>query len=64
VLLGLLVAYLAAPRIADLLFDVPARDPWVMGGVAAALLAVAALASLLPALRTARIDPARVLRRE
>jgi predicted permease len=64
VVLGRLGAYLAAPRIADLLFDVPARDPWVMGGVAAALLAVAALASLLPALRTARIDPARVLRRE
>jgi putative ABC transport system permease protein len=40
------------------------RDPLVFGGVAIALLAVAAAASFLPAQPAARVDPAVALREE
>jgi predicted permease len=64
VVLGVLIAYLAAPRIDGLLFDVSARDPAVMVAAAVTLLAVAALASLVPAVRATRVHPATVLREE
>lgn len=47
-----------------LLFQVDARDPGIFGLVAAAVLATALLASLIPALRATRIDPARTLRED
>lgn len=43
---------------------VVAHDPGVLAGAAAVLAAATALATLLPALRAARLDPARVLREE
>ncbi len=64
VVLGLGVAYLAAPYAKDLLFEVSARDPWVFGGVAAALMAVSGLASVVPGLRATRADPIEALRAE
>ena len=45
-----------------LLFGVTPLDPAVYGGVAAALAAVALLASLLPVLRASRVDPMVALR--
>jgi predicted permease len=45
-----------------LLFETSARDPRVLAGVAGALLVVATLASLVPARRAARVDPAVALR--
>ena len=50
--------------LAPLLFDVPARDPWVFAIVGATLLLVAVLASLLPAWRASRVDPSVALRVE
>ena len=64
VAIGLLVAAAAAPRLAPLLFDVPARDPVVFGVVAAILVAVAAVAALGPAARANRVDPVEALRAE
>ena len=53
----------ASSRLVEgLLFGVPPGDPLTLAGVAAALLAVALVASWAPATRAARIDPARALR--
>jgi putative ABC transport system permease protein len=60
-----LVAALAANRfIGSLLFQVKPFDPMVYATVTLALVAVAAVAALLPATRAAHTDPARVLREE
>jgi putative ABC transport system permease protein len=61
---GLGIALMAAPRIAPLLFNQPARDPVVFGAVTGALLLVAVIASIIPAIRGARVDPNGVLRAE
>jgi putative ABC transport system permease protein len=56
---------LAAGRIlSSLLFQVSARDPLTIGGVALVLLAVAAIAALAPARRATRVDPMKALRFE
>jgi ABC-type lipoprotein release transport system permease subunit len=60
--IGLVVALGAARLVEPLLFRVPARDPAVLAGVALALLAVAAAATLVPAWRATRVDPAVALR--
>ncbi len=61
---GLLVASAATHLIRDLLFNVSPRDPAVFAAVAAGVLAVATLASLWPALRASRVNPAEALRAE
>jgi putative ABC transport system permease protein len=48
----------------SMLFGVGARDPLTFAGVAAALFGVALLATMLPGLRAARVDPTQALRRE
>jgi putative ABC transport system permease protein len=62
--LGLVAALVAARWVADLLFDVPARDPVTLGTVAVVLLLVAFAASLVPAWRAARVNPQVALRAE
>jgi ABC-type antimicrobial peptide transport system permease subunit len=64
VALGLAVTWFAAPRIADLLFEVSPREPAVLAGVAALLLLVSIAASLAPGLRATRVDPMEALRSE
>lgn len=61
---GGIIALAAAHWIQPLLFQQPARDPLVIGAVAATLILVATAASLLPALRATRADPNRTLRSE
>ncbi|HEU4564416.1 MAG TPA: ADOP family duplicated permease [Gemmatimonadaceae bacterium] len=61
---GLALALAAAPRIATLLFETPARDPLVFGAVALTLLAAASVATLQPAIRATRVDPTEALRNE
>jgi predicted permease len=46
----------------DYLWGVSGRDPWTYLGVAALLLLVSIVASLLPALRILKVDPAQTLR--
>ena len=60
--LGTAGALLSSRFIAGLLFDTSPRDPVILSGVAASLLAIAALASLVPAWRAARVDPNEALR--
>jgi ABC-type lipoprotein release transport system permease subunit len=61
---GLLAAPAATRGLASLLYGIPRID-WVTYTAAAVLiLAVATLASWLPALRAARLDPSDALRRD
>jgi predicted permease len=61
---GLALAWLLAPFLSDLLLDVTPQDARVFAAVSVVLVAVSLLASLLPALRAARIEPSRALRVE
>jgi len=63
-LAGLAVALFAAHVLASFLYQTSARDPWVLIGSVAALSLIASAASLVPAVRAARIDPIRALRTE
>jgi ABC-type antimicrobial peptide transport system permease subunit len=62
ILIGGAVAALAGKWVGPLLFDVSPTDPAVFTFVAVVLLMVAALASMIPALRAARVDPTAALR--
>jgi putative ABC transport system permease protein len=59
---GLALAVIGSGYIADLLYGVSSRDPLVFITVAAGILSLATIASLLPAWRVSRIDPAVALR--
>ncbi len=64
VALGLLVATPATRFVSGLLFGVEPLDLTNLLGVAGTLVAVAALACLVPAVRAGRLDPVQVLRDE
>src|SRR6516165_4845711 len=64
VLAGLALAYGLTRALASLLFGVKANDPLAYVGVVGVLMAVAAVAALIPARRATRIDPAIALRYE
>jgi predicted permease len=61
---GLFLAMAATPRIEPLLYRVSPADPVSIAGAALFLIAVAVLASLIPALRATRVDPLLALRQE
>jgi len=62
--LGLLAAVAATRVLRDMLYETRPLDPWVFAAVTATLLAVAAVACLLPAWRASRVDPIQALRTE
>ena len=64
VAIGTGLALLAGRWVSDLLFDVSPHDPFVFTVVALTLVAVAAAATWLPALRASRVDPNVALRAE
>jgi predicted permease len=64
IVLGLTGAYLLSRYMTTLLFDVEPTDPIVYAAVSGVLIAVALLASYLPARRAAKIDPLVALRDE
>jgi putative ABC transport system permease protein len=64
VAIGLAGAFLIARSLTTLLFDIRPGDPLTFVSTAVLLLGVAALASFIPALRAARVDPMVALRRE
>ena len=62
--LGLAAAYLLSRLVANLLFGVSAHDPLTFALGGGVLLVVALCASLIPALRAARVEPVAALRAE
>ena len=64
VVLGALAALSLGRFLSALLFGVDAADPVTFAAVALLLVAIALLASIVPAVRAARLDPASVLRSE
>jgi putative ABC transport system permease protein len=61
---GIVAALAFARFISGMLFEVSPSDPVTLGGVVVLVVAVAALAALLPAWRASRVEPMRVLREE
>jgi putative ABC transport system permease protein len=61
---GLVAALAASQLIKSLLFGVTPRDPITMLATPAVLVAIAILASVVPAIRAARVDPMIALRAE
>ena len=59
---GLVLAGVASRYMTDLLYAVSPRDPLVFAAVAAGILTIATIASLLPAWRVSAIDPVAALR--
>jgi putative ABC transport system permease protein len=57
-------ALIATRLMGSLLFGISAPDPLTFSSMAALLLAVALIASLIPARRAATVDPMRVLRNQ
>jgi len=62
--IGLVGALGLSRLISSLLYGIAPYDPLTLGGVTLGLLVVAAVASWLPAMRAARIDPIEALRSE
>jgi predicted permease len=62
--IGLLGAYASQKLTSGLLFGISPVDPGTFAGGAALLLAVAAVASVIPGMRVMRIDPSEVLRQD
>ena len=60
--LGLIVAFLLTRVLASLLFGISATDPITFIGISLVILAVAILASYIPALRATKVDPIIALR--
>jgi ABC-type antimicrobial peptide transport system permease subunit len=61
---GLIAALLASRALESFLYGTSPRDPWILAGSVVALALIASAASLLPALRAARIEPMAAIRCE
>jgi ABC-type lipoprotein release transport system permease subunit len=64
VVIGWTAAFVLARVLSSMLFEVPPRDPIAFVAAPLLLIAVAALASMAPALRASRVDPSVALRVE
>jgi putative ABC transport system permease protein len=64
IIVGLIAAFLLTQLMQSLLYEVRPSDPWTFVTVSLALIAVALLASALPAFRATRVSPLIALRTE
>jgi ABC-type antimicrobial peptide transport system permease subunit len=64
VTIGVAVALLATRTVESFLFQTTRNDPMTLGAVAAVLAVAGCMAAIVPAMRAARVDPARSLRTE
>lgn len=62
--IGLSSAYLAGRAVASRLYEVQASDPVILVGATLVVTLIAIAATAVPALRSSRVDPSRVLRPE
>jgi putative ABC transport system permease protein len=62
--IGITAAYLVGRVVASRLFEVRASDPSILAGATLIVTAIALLATAIPALRSSRVDPSKVLRPE
>jgi ABC-type antimicrobial peptide transport system permease subunit len=62
IVIGLAASFALARFVTSLLFGVGGADVVTFGGVAIVLIAVAALATYLPARKASRVDPVEALR--
>jgi len=62
--IGLALSYAAGRLIASRIYAVRANDPWILGAAAAVVVVIALLATMVPAYRASRLEPARALRPE
>jgi len=62
--LGLGIGYLLGPMMSELFFNVTPTDPVVFGLTTTVLFVTGIVASLVPALRAASVDPLAALRAE
>jgi ABC-type antimicrobial peptide transport system permease subunit len=62
--LGLVTALLSSQALKTFLYGTSPRDPWVLSLSLVVLCLVAAIASIIPAIRAASVDPMRALRTE
>ena len=62
--IGLVLAFALAHGVANLLYGVQPDDPTIFSGITAVIVAIALMASWLPARRASRIDPMVALRDE
>lgn len=62
ILVGVATAIALSRLVASLLYGISARDPFVIGGAALALLVIGVVASVVPGWRAARVDPSTALR--
>jgi putative ABC transport system permease protein len=61
---GLVVSYVAGQIISSRLYEVRGSDPAILGAATGLVVAIALLATIVPAWRVSRIDPTKVLRSE
>ena len=63
-MVGLIAAILASRALASFLYETSPHDPWILVCSVAALAVIASAASLVPAIRAARIEPITAIRCE
>jgi putative ABC transport system permease protein len=62
--IGLVTAYASGRVVSSWLYEVRASDPIILGVATMVVVGIALVATMMPAYRAARLDPARVLRPE